>query len=134
MLSCAIESCLLKPYFSESGQLPKHFSSIKKPKLSVLQRFAQKARIFERIFTALRSRSGVEDITYEKMTEVINVLSKTNESFVKEFKKELIEIFESDEFFKCNINTLKVFSRLIDRFLDVTKYDILTAHFETFLH
>ena len=79
----------------------------------------------------MKNRTGYEEIIVEKATELLNVLSRNNDSFVKEFKKEIIDIFEGDDFFKCNINTLKVFSRLIDRFLDVTKHDILSEHFET---
>jgi hypothetical protein len=65
---------------------------------------------------------------------MLHVLSRSNESFVKEYRREIVEIFESDEFFRCNVNTLKVCSRLIDRFLDVTKTDILSEHFETWTH
>lgn len=96
--------------------------------------FFNKARIFERIFYALKNRVGFEEVIIEKCTEILYLLSKNNESFVKEYKKEIIEIFEGDDFFKCNVNTLKIFSRLIDRFLDVTKHDIISAHFESFFN
>ena len=110
------------------------FSSTPKLKPSITLEYINQARLFERIFFALKNRSGFEDLIIEKITEIVNVLSRNNESFVKEYKREIIDIFESDEFFKCNVNTLKVFSRLIDRFLDVTKHDILSEHFETFIN
>lgn len=79
----------------------------------------------------LKHRSSLEKVILQKLSEIVYEVSQLSPNFLKEFKREVIDVFEGDEFFKCNINTLKIWSRLIDRFLDTTQIDILSEHFET---
>ena len=53
-----------------------------------------------------------------------------NPSFLIEFKNEILEIFEGDEFFNCSIETLKIWSKILDRYLSENKLDLLDKYFE----
>ena len=37
----------------------------------------------------------------------------------KEYKKEFLELFDRDDFFKMEVNTLKIWSKILDKFLDM---------------
>lgn len=67
-------------------------------------------------------------------SEFIYTLVLGISTFSKDFKREIIEIFDSDDFFKCNVDTLKIWSKIIDKFLDVTKADIVSEHFEKYFN
>lgn len=66
----------------------------------------------------------------EQASELVWELAKANNQLLKDYRREIFDIFESDDFFNCNIQTLKVWSRLIDTTLDVTKHDLLSEYFD----
>lgn len=85
----------------------------------------------DKIFLIIKSKNSQDHIIVEQASELIWELAKANNQLLKDYKREILEIFDSDDFFNCNIQTLKVWSRLIDTTLDVTKIDILTEYFDS---
>ena len=51
-----------------------------------------------------------------------------NPNFYKECKKEILEVFNRDDFFDVSVKNLTIWSKIIDSFLDNTKVDILTDY------
>lgn len=78
-----------------------------------------------------KNKKKHESIILEEASLLIMELSNRNPDFLKEFKKDICEIFERDDFFNVNIETLKTWSKIIDKLLDITKIPILNSYFET---
>ena len=55
-------------------------------------------------------------------------MGKTNPNFFREFRKEIIELFNRDDFFNVKIPILKIWSKIIDLFLDVTRIDLMKEY------
>lgn len=51
--------------------------------------------------------------------------------FLREFKTDILQIFEHDEFFNCDIPVLNIWGQIMNKFLVYNKPDILDKHFET---
>ena len=84
----------------------------------------------DKVLAIIKNRSAQDHIIVEQASELIWELARVNNQLLKDYKREIFDIFESDDFFDCNIQTLKVWSKLIDTTLDVTKIDILTEYFD----
>lgn len=66
----------------------------------------------------------------EQVSEILYSLAVMNPNLLKDYKKDIIEVFSSDDFFNCNVNTLRIWSKLMDMFLDETQTDILSEYFD----
>ena len=86
----------------------------------------------ERLFLLLKARKSEEILISEKVTHIIYELSQKSATFLKEFKRDLLDLFEADDFFNSSIMGLKTWSRILDALLDANKLDILSDHFEAF--
>lgn len=84
----------------------------------------------EKILLIIKNRSSQEPVIVEQASELVWELAKANNQLLKDYRREIFDIFESDDFFNCNIQTLKVWSRLIDKTLDITKHDVLSEYFD----
>lgn len=88
----------------------------------------------EKLLGLLRNRKGEDLVLFEKVTAMIYDFAQKSPLFLKEYRKDVLEIFESDEFFNCSIAALKTWSLIIDLLLDVNKLDILSDHLEALPH
>lgn len=84
----------------------------------------------EQFFALLKHRKGEDLLIFEKSTQMLYDLSQHSPLFLKEFKKNILEVFDSDDFFNCSVTALKTWSRIIDATLDANKLDILSDHLE----
>ena len=66
----------------------------------------------------------------EQVSEILHSLTVMNPHLLKDYKKDILEVFSSDDFFNCNVSTLRIWSKMIDMFLDETKTDVLTEYFD----
>lgn len=66
----------------------------------------------------------------QQVSEILYSLAVMNPHLLKDYKKDIIEVFSSDDFFNCNVNTLRIWSKLMDMFLDETQTDILSEYFD----
>lgn len=97
----------------------------------LLIRFFNKIRIFfEKLWKVFIKRNKGDHLILEQTSELIFKLLVENPTFLIEFKHEILEIFEGDEFFNCSIETLKIWSKILDRFLSENKLDLLDKYFE----
>lgn len=84
----------------------------------------------DKILLVIKNRGLQEPVIVEQASELVWELAKANNQLLKDYRREIFDIFESDDFFHCNIQTLKVWSRLIDTTLDITKHDLLSEYFD----
>lgn len=78
----------------------------------------------------MKTRGDGDLLVLEKTSEILHKLATANPQLFKDCKKDFLEVFGSDDFFDCNVNTLRIWSKLIDSFLDETQSDILTEYFD----
>ena len=67
-------------------------------------------------------------LIHQEITEILLILC-VNRSFLGDFKQDLLDIFDSDEFFKCDVRTLKMWSKIIDRVLDFSKNSTIVDYY-----
>lgn len=66
----------------------------------------------------------------QQTSSLILDLVRENPYFVVEFKNEIFDVFQSDEFFNSQIGTLKIWSQIIEKYLSEINPDILNNYLE----
>lgn len=67
-----------------------------------------------------RVKKRYNDLILRPCSEFLLQVSIRNPGFWKEYKKEFLELFDRDDFFKMEVDTLKIWSKILDKFLDMT--------------
>lgn len=93
--------------------------SVKLPEDSSVWSIVKLKPLLDKLISTLKMRKE-NSLIIQEISEILLILS-VNKSFLNDFKQELLDIFDSDEFFKCDVNTLKMWSRIVDRVLDFNK-------------
>ena len=75
--------------------------------------------LVDKLLDILKVRKA-NSLIIQEVSKIIHILS-FNKSFLAEFRQDLLDIFDGDEFFKCDVKTLKMWSIVIDRVLDSSK-------------
>ena len=57
-----------------------------------------------------------------------SLLEKARRFLLKDFKKNIIEIFNGNDFFKCNNQNLFYWSKIIDWVVSIDKNDLFTEY------
>lgn len=83
--------------------------------------------LIDKLLNILKSRKD-NTLIIQEISEILLFLS-SNRSFLGDFKQDLLDIFDSDEFFKCDVKTLKMWSRIIDRVLDFSKNNAIVEYY-----
>ena len=78
----------------------------------------------------MKAKGNGDLLVLEHSSEILQVLCTQNPHLFKDFKKDFQEVLGADDFFSCNVNTLRIWSKLIDKFLDETQTDVLTEYFD----
>lgn len=73
------------------------------------------------------SSSGILRLNSSKL---LLVLGKENPQFYREFKTEILEAFNSDEFFKTEEQVLRVWASILGGFIEQTGIDLFSEHIE----
>ena len=84
----------------------------------------------DKILAVIKNRAQHDHLIVEQASELVLALARANPQLLRDYKREIFDIFESDDFFNCSIGALKAWSRLIDMTLDVTKADLLPEYFD----
>lgn len=79
--------------------------------------------LIEKLLGILRVRKA-SSLIHQEISEILVILT-INRSFLGDFKQDLLDIFDSDEFFKCDVKTLKMWSKIIDQVLDFSKNTVI---------
>lgn len=67
------------------------------------------------IFPLLDNKSNNNLIIVEASSELLyNLMKSSRDSLPKEFKKQILDIFNETDFFKCSRRTLKYWREIID--------------------
>ena len=83
--------------------------------------------LVEKLLGVLKARKD-HSLLHQEISEILLILC-TNKSFLAEFKQNLLDIFDSDKFFRCDVKTLKMWSRIIDRVLDFSKNSTIVDYY-----
>lgn len=83
--------------------------------------------LVDKLLGMVKSRRE-HSLLHQEISEILLVLC-TNRSFLAEFKQNLLDIFDSDHFFRCDVKTLKMWSRIIDRVLDFSKNSAIVDYY-----
>ena len=76
----------------------------------------------EIILSVIKDKSVHNQIFAECASEVIfDLLERARILFIKELRPKLLEIFNEDDFFICNSNTLDYWARIIDWVVSMDK-------------
>lgn len=75
--------------------------------------------LIDKLLDILKVRKA-NSLIIQEVSQIVLILS-CNKSFLNEFRQDLLDIFDGDEFFKCDVKTLKMWSFIIDRVLDSSK-------------
>lgn len=83
--------------------------------------------LVEKLLGMLKTRQE-HSLLHQEISEILLILC-TNKSFLAEFKQNLLDIFDSDKFFCCDVKTLKMWSRIVDRVLDFSKNSTIVDYY-----
>ena len=79
----------------------------------------------DKIFPLLMTRNSENEIYVEFSTSLVwTLLKKSQRLLANQFRKQIFEIFDSDEFFKCSRNSLRNWSKIIAWGISVSKQDV----------
>jgi hypothetical protein len=83
--------------------------------------------LIEKLLGLMKTRKD-HILLHQEISEILVILC-TNKSFLADFKQDLLDIFDSDEFFKCDVKSLKMWSKIIDRVLDFSKNSTIVDYY-----
>lgn len=86
--------------------------------------------LYEKLWKIFFNRKADEELLLQQQSKLVMDLIKENSSFVVEYKNEIFDVFQSDEFFNANVNSLRVWGKILDRYLDEINPDILSSYLE----
>jgi hypothetical protein len=85
----------------------------------------------DKIFPLLMTRNSENEIYVEFSTSLVwTLLKKSQRLLANQFRKQIFEIFDSDEFFKCSRNSLRNWSKIIAWGISVSKQDVLNYYLD----
>ena len=82
------------------------------------------------IVSIMNNRRQDNEFLNEAATEIIYnfVVKQRNKTILKELKKDILAIFELDDFFQCTQNTLMYWTNIINVTATYGKEDLLTRY------
>ena len=85
---------------------------------------------FEKVFQKLQNRAGLDFFAVNVLSDIVLMFLQYSPIFVFEFKMEILDCFDSEDFFKCCSKGLSAWTLIIDKLLDVCGSTILSDHLE----
>ena len=86
--------------------------------------------ITDKIFGRLKNRHSIDFLSITLCSEIILKILQISNKMVIEYRQEIIEIFESEDFYKCSIEGLQIWGQIMVLMLDNSSIDIFNDYFE----
>lgn len=84
----------------------------------------------EKFLKIFKDRKIEDSLFLEKISSLILKLILENKKFLTTYKNNILDIFNSDGFFECNITSLTLWSEIIDEFLSKVNNEIINGYFD----